>query len=123
MGFKNSSAYVQRKIDAILRVYRAFGRAYVDDNVVFSKTLEEHLTRLNEGLQLLESCGVLLSPKKSYFGYPTVALAFTANKLAAIANFQFSVTLKDLETYLGFTGWLRNYIAWYAQKSDALTAR
>lgn len=133
MGFKNSPAYVQRKIDAILRVYRAFARAYVDDIVVFSKTLEEHLTHLSEVFQLLDSYGIRLSPKKSYLGYPTVALlgqkvdafglTIAADKLAAISSLQFPVTLKDLETYLGFTGWLRNYIAWYAQKSDALQRR
>ena len=74
MGFKNSPLYVQRKIDTILRVYRAFARAYVDDIVVFSQTLEEHLSHLHSVFQLLESYGISLSPKKSFLGYPTVAL-------------------------------------------------
>ena len=133
MGYTNSPAYVQRKIDAILRVFRAFARAYVDDIVVFSKTLEEHLAHLHQVFQLLDSYNIRLSPKKSYLGYPTVALlgqkvdafglTIAADKLAAIANLRFPYTLKDLEGYLGFTGWLRNYIAWYAQKSNPLQLR
>jgi hypothetical protein len=43
MGFKNSVSYVQRQIDRILRPVRYFARAYINDVVVFSKTLEEHL--------------------------------------------------------------------------------
>jgi hypothetical protein len=43
IGFKNSVSYVQRQINRILRPVRHFARAYIDDVVVFSKTLEEHL--------------------------------------------------------------------------------
>ncbi len=34
MGYNNSPAYVQRQIDRLLRAYRAFAKAYVDDIVV-----------------------------------------------------------------------------------------
>ena len=133
MGFKNSPPYVQRKIDGILRAYRAFARAYVDDIVVFSRTLEEHIDHLHSVFKLLNSYGISLSPKKSFLGYPTVALlgqkvdAFglttAADKLEAIAKLDFPYTLKELETYLGLTGWLRGFIPWYAQKADALQTR
>ena len=46
MGYKNSPAYVQRQIDRILRCFRSFTRAYVDDVVIFSRSLEEHLNHL-----------------------------------------------------------------------------
>ena len=36
MKFKNSSVYVQKKIDYILRAYREFAKAYVNDIVVFN---------------------------------------------------------------------------------------
>lgn len=133
MSFKNSPPYVQRKIDSLLRAVRRFARAYVDDIVVFSKTLEKHLAYLHKVSQLLDSYGVRLSSKKSYLGYPTVALlgqkvdafglTIAADKLAAIARLRFPYTLKDLEGYLSLTGWLRNYIAWYAQISDPLLKR
>lgn len=43
MGYRNSQAYVQRQIDRLLYEYRHFAKAYVDDVVVFSQSLEEHL--------------------------------------------------------------------------------
>ena len=113
MNFKNSSAYVQRKIDAILRVYRAFARTYVNDIVIFSKTLKKHLTHLRDVFQLLNSYDIRLSSKKSYLNYSTVALlkqkidvfdlTIAADKLTAITNLRFSYTLKNLEGYLDFT--------------------
>ena len=48
MKFKNFLVYVQRKIDTILRVYRVFVRIYVDDIIIFSKTLKKHLIHLRE---------------------------------------------------------------------------
>ena len=71
-----------------------------------------------------------LNPKKSYLGYPSVQLlgqrvigfGFTTSeeKIAAIAKLTFLTTLKALETYLGMTGWLRDYIPFYAQKAEPL---
>ncbi len=40
MGYKNSPAYVQRQIDRLLRAFRQFARAYVDDIVIFSRTAD-----------------------------------------------------------------------------------
>ena len=46
--FKNFSIYVQRKINTILRVYRVFVKTYVDNIIIFNKTLKKHLTHLRE---------------------------------------------------------------------------
>jgi hypothetical protein len=51
MGFKNSVSYVQRQIDRVLHPYRDFARAYIDDVVIFSKTLDEHIAHLRQVFQ------------------------------------------------------------------------
>ena len=133
MKFKNNSTYVQKKIDIILRIYKAFVKTYVNDIIIFSHTLKKHVSHLRQIFQLLNLYDIRLSLKKSYFDYSTVALlsqkmnAFdliiAANKLAAIVNLKYSHTLKNLKIYLNFTEWLRNYIVWYAQKSESLQRR
>jgi hypothetical protein len=45
------------------------------------------------------------------------------NKIAVILNWKFSATLKVLEIYLDFIDWLRDYVAWYAQKAKSLQQR
>ncbi len=46
MGYENSPTYMQRQFDRLLQVYRQFARVYVDDIVIYSKKLEEHLAHL-----------------------------------------------------------------------------
>ncbi len=133
MGYRNSPAYVQRMIDRILRPFRHFCRAYVDDIVIFSSTLKEHLEHLRLVFSALSKMNIHLSPRKSFLGYPSVqllgqkvdalGLATAEEKLAAISNLSFPRTLTQLEKYLGLTGYLRQYIAHYAAISKPLQLR
>ena len=133
MGYRNSQAYVQRQIDRLLYEYRHFAKAYVDDVVVFSQSLEEHLRHLNQVFSLFAKMNVVLKPSKTYLGYPSVSLlgqrvdslglSTAEEKLEAILSISFPQSLKHLESYLGKTGYLRQYIPYYAQKADSLQRR
>lgn len=71
-----------------------------------------------------------LSPKKSFLGYPSVTLlgqevdslgmTTSAEKIAAISSLRFPHSLRDLEGFLGLTGYLRSSIARYAQLAEPL---
>ena len=133
MGFRNSPAYVQRMIDGILRPFRDFCRAYVDDIVIFSASLEEHTAQLHQVFTKLDEFNIHISPRKSFLGYPSVhllgqkvdalGLATNEEKLAAIANLTFPRTLRQLETYLGMTGYQRQYVPFYAAVCKPLQLR
>ena len=133
MKFKNFSLYVQRKIDDILRAFRDFARVYVNDIMIFSNTLEEHITHLHSMFQLLNSYDISLFSKKFFFDYSTVALleqkmnafdlTIATDKLKTIIKLDFPYSLKNLEIYLGLTEWLRGFVPFYAQKADALQRR
>ena len=122
MGYKNSPTYVQRQIDKLLRRF-AFARAYVDDVVIFSQSLAEHVEHLRQIFQLFVSSSISVNPSKAFLGYPSMQLLgqkvdslglWTAeDKLEVISKISFPETLSKLETYLGITGWLRDYIANY----------
>jgi hypothetical protein len=114
MGFRNSIAYVQRQIDNVLRDYRLFCRAYIDDIVIASQTLEEHERHLDLVFSKLARYNICLNPKKSHVGFPSIqllgqrvdslGLSTLESKMYAIATLEFPRTLKALETYLGMTG-------------------
>lgn len=124
MGSKNSPAYVQRQIDHLLREYRQYAKAYVDDIVIFSKTLDEHLFHLRQIFGMLVANNISIKPEKAFVGYPTVyllgqkvdslGLATAEDKLKAIAGLRYPRNLQLLETYLGLTGWLRGSVPMYA---------
>ena len=46
MRYKNNFAYVQRQIDRLLRKYKRFVKIYVNDIVIFFKTIEKHAIHL-----------------------------------------------------------------------------
>ena len=112
MNYKNNSLYVPKKIDILLRIIRRFAKIYVDDIVMFNRTLKKHKTHLHEIFDILNSYEIRLALKKSYLKYSTITLLkqkidafdFTiiADKLAAIINLKFSYTLKNLKSYLNF---------------------
>lgn len=133
MGYKGSPPYVQRQTDKILRPIRDFARAYVDDMIAFSRTLSEHLEHLRRMFALFRERRISLNPKKSFLGYPSVTLlgqrvdslglSTSEEKLAAINSLQFPRSLRELETFLGLTGWLRSSIPRYAQRANPLQQR
>ena len=114
MGYKNSIPYVQRIIDGILRPFRKFARAYIDDVVIFSRTLEEHILHLDQIFRRFKDYNLGLSPTKTYLGYPSVpllgkkvdafGLSTPKDKLEAITKLKFPQTLTQLEAYIGLTG-------------------
>ena len=133
MKFKNSFSYVQRRIDAILRNLRDFARVYVDDIVVFFNTLEKHMTHLHSMFQRLNFYDINLFFKKFFFDYSTIALLdqkidvfdliIAIDKLKIIVKLNFSYTLKNLKIYLNLTKWLREFVTFYVQKTNALQRR
>ena len=74
MGYRNSPVYVQRMIDRILRPFRHFCRAYVNDIVIFSTSLDEHVKHLAQVFKALNTMNIHLAPSKAYLGYPSVHL-------------------------------------------------
>ncbi len=96
----------------ILKEY-SYAKAYIDDVVVFSKTLEDHLNHLDKVFALFQKMNITLKAVKTYLEYLIIVLLdqkvdslslFTIeDKLKAIAKMLFLRTFKDLKTYLEAT--------------------
>lgn len=56
------------------RSLRSFARAYVDDVVVYSRTLAEHVKHLGQVFVILQKHGISVNPLKAFLGYPSVQL-------------------------------------------------
>ncbi|SLM33512.1 reverse partial [Lasallia pustulata] len=133
MGFKNSPPYVQQKMDNLLRPFKSFAKGYIDNIVVFSRNLAEHATHLRVLLELFQNARISLKGTKSFIGYPSATLlgqrvdgfgySTAEEKIAALRNLKFPATLDALEIYLGMTGWLRQFVAYYAQIVEPLQHR
>jgi len=133
LGYRNSPAYVQRFMDRLLKPHRHFCRAFIDDVVIFSDSFEDHMKHLEAIFRLFIKKNIGLSAEKSFVGYPSVELLgfyvdalgmhTTEFRTQGFRDMKFPETLKQLETYLGATGFLRNLIPYYAQISEPLQKR
>ena len=125
MNFKNSSSYVQRQTDQMLRSYREFFRVYMNDIIVFSKILKKYIAHFKQIFQLFVSKRVNLAFNKSFLNYSFIMLfeqrvdnldlSISAEKIAIIIFLRFSQSLKNLKHFFDLIDWLRHCINRYAQ--------
>ena len=133
MKFKNSSTYVQKQTNFMLRKFCDFVKIYIDDIVFFFVFLNQHIKHLNKNLQRFFKYDVILNSKKFFFEYSSIVLfdqimnvfemIIFEKKLATIIKLTFSKIFKKLKIYVKLINWMRNYIFYYAQISKLLQNR
>ena len=133
MKYRNSSIYVQRQIDIILRKYRHFVKIYINDIVIFFNTLKKYLKHLTLIFALFKKYNIVIKTFKIYFNYFIIVLLnqrvnnfdlfIVENKLKIIFNLKFSHILKHLKIYFDKIEYLRQYVIYYAQKTIVFQRR
>lgn len=104
---------------------------FLDDIIVFSDTLEEHETRLVHVLDRLREYGLKLSPEKCRFFQNSVrylghivsseGVKTDPEKVEALTTWPRPQNLKQLESFLGFTGYYRRFVKDYSRIVKPLT--
>ena len=125
-GLSNSGATFQRMME------RCMGEAhlreclvFLDDIIIFSKTVDEHFERLESVLSRLKQNGLKLKGNKceffkteiKYLGVIVSAdgIRTDPEKVSAVQNWPQIKGIKDLRKFLGFTSYYRKFLKDYAQ--------
>jgi hypothetical protein len=97
---------------------------YLDDILIFGKTLEEHTSRLRTVLQRFREAGLKLSPEKctflkqevEYLGHVVnkEGIQPSTTKIAKIKNWPTPRNPEELRSFLGLCGYYRRHIRNYA---------
>ena len=124
-GLTNAPATYQRMMQDILSdlLWRTC-MAFLDDNLVFGKTLEEHNARLKEVLARLRERGVRLKPKKCEFAKSEVAfLGFIVSgdgikpdpkKIEKLVTYPVPQNVTQVRAFLGLGSYYRRFITGFA---------
>uniref|UniRef100_A0A3B3RBJ3 Gypsy retrotransposon integrase-like protein 1 n=1 Tax=Paramormyrops kingsleyae TaxID=1676925 RepID=A0A3B3RBJ3_9TELE len=104
---------------------------FLDDLIVFSSTLEDHETRLTHVLERLREYGLKLSPDKCKFFQTSVrylghivsrdGVSTDPEKVQALKTWPRPQTLRELQSFLGFTGYYRRFVKDYSKIVRPLT--
>jgi hypothetical protein len=130
-GTCNAPAALQTMMNRIFRQYTAFVETYMDDFLVHSKTREEHLQHLRKIFEVLRAEKLFLKREKctfaaleaKFFGmiFSADGMSIDKERIQAIQEFPAPRSVRDVQSFLGTTGWLRQFVSKYAEISAVLT--
>ena len=123
-GLTHIPGHFQRLMSAILTKHSAYVLSYIDDIFIFSATLDEHKLHCAKVIKTLTKCNLRLRPEKCHFGFQEASLLghiidgnsirADAAKISTFTALAKPFTGKQLQAFLGFSGYLRDYIPGYS---------
>ena len=130
-GLTNAPATFQREMNRIF--FPLIGKCmfvYLDDLVIFSPSMEQHLIDLREVFEIIRSNGLKINIEKCHFlmkevevlGHmlTTNGLKPVAAKVEVIKAWPVPKDLTKLRSFLGTVGYYRKFIPNFAQKARCL---
>ena len=130
-GLCNAPATFQRAMDILLAGIRWKScLVYLDDIIIFSKEVDEHIKHVEQVLEKLQSAGVSLKLKKCKFFAKTVdylghvirpgLLEVATKNTVAIDGFEEPSTQTHLQSFLGVCNVYRRFVPNFAQVAHLL---
>lgn len=132
-GLTNAPASFQNLVNDIFAdLLESYVVVYLDDILVYSKTLEEHITHVKEVLtRLRKNClyakaskCIFHSDSVNYLGYVVnpQGLFMDQDKISRILDWPEPTSIKSLQSFLGFANFYRKFIHNYSKKIINLTS-
>jgi len=100
---------------------------YADDIACYSRTFDEHLTKLESIFRLFRQNGLSLSPQKSRMAYKDLrmfgfkvsenGIEISSSKTQALQDMPYATSAKSVRRYLGLTNYFRGHIRSYSSRS------
>lgn len=131
-GLKNAPATFQRLMNSILKDYiNKICVVYLDDILIFSTSIHEHIDSLNKILNRLRESNLKIqidkckffSKETEYLGHILTPEGLKPNpqKIENIIELKLPHTQKQIKAFLGMTGYYRKFIKDYAKVAQPLT--
>ena len=136
-GLKNAPAVFQRLMQLVLRGLNpddgpAFVSVYIDDVLIFSETLEDHVAHLKQVLGRLREANLKLKPEKCHFicqqveylGHILTPEGLKPNpaQVSAVRDFPVPNTVSEVRQFMGLASYYRRFVKGFAKIAQPLHA-
>lgn len=132
-GLKTAPATFQRAMDSVLRgLHGIHCLVYLDDIIVFSNSLAEHIQKLRAVFDRLKANNLKIQLDKSeflrkevlYLGHVITKDGLKPNddKIKAVLNYPLPKTVTEIKSFLGLIGYYRRFIKDFAKVTQPLTS-
>ena len=130
-GLKNAPATFQKLMDRVLSGLQGIELfVYMDDIVIYGKSLEDHASKLRALLGRLKQAGLALQREKCHFLKKDIAYLghiisedgekTDPKKIEAVKNFPIPRRRKNIKQFLGLVGYYRRFIPQFAKIAKPL---
>lgn len=131
-GLCNAPATFQRAMDNVLAEEKGkFVQIYLDDIIVYSRSMEEHTEHLRKVFEKIAKAGLRLNKDKcAFYKKELVVLGFRVreneiypveSRVQDIKSFPVPRNIKELRSFLGITSYCRSFIKDLAKTALPLT--
>ncbi|KAK3538674.1 hypothetical protein QTP86_012137 [Hemibagrus guttatus] len=132
-GLTNAPAVFQALINGVFRDLLGRGViAYIDDILVYSTSMEDHVRQVQEVLARLQRHHLFMKLEKCEFHRTTVTflgyvishrgVEMDINKVRAVTEWSAPSTIRELQRFLGFANFYRRFIRNYSSVAAPLTS-
>ena len=133
-GAKNSGSTYARFVElCISKLKSQFILAYVDDVIVHTPDLNQHVDELEKVLKMHREAGIKLRAHKTkifateadYLGYRVTekGIGMKDDYIERIIEWPTPSTVKELNTFLGFVGYYRSFIDQFSYLTNEMNAQ
>lgn len=129
-GLQSSSAALIRALQVILNPYDDFCIHYVDDILIYSENVQEHIRHLKKIFEALDNANLKINIDKceffsqevQYLGYiiNKKGITINENRLAEIKNYPKPTNLRTLRGFLGILNYYKRFINNLSEKQVPL---
>lgn len=131
-GLTNAPATFQKLInDALRPALKKYALVYLDDVIIFSKTIKEHIKHISLVFDFLRKAGLKIKLSKctflkkevEYLGHIVTEHGMKPDpkKQLVIQNYPVPENVDQVRSFLGLAGYYRKFVKNYADKAHPLT--
>ena len=131
-GLCNGPATCQRLMSTVLKdlLYKSV-LIYLDDALIFTETMEEHVQVLQDVCSRLEAAGIRLNPEKCRFAQSEVTflghriskgkICPAMDNVEAIKCYKRPTSVKEVQRFVGMCGYFRQFVPNFSVRAVGLT--